>query len=367
MGLKKILLINWRDIRNPEAGGAEVYYHEIFKRLASRGQYDITVLSHEFAGAPAREDVDGIHTIRRGSRLLFNYSVIPFLRKHDREYDLIIEDINKVPFFTPLFTKRSRLCMVMHFFGSAIFNELAFPMALYIFAGEKLVPLFYSREKFVVLSNSTRDEVRAFTGANATIEVVEPGIDTDFYSPGPKQDPPYLLYMGRIKKYKNVQFLVRSFPLLAKRFPKFSLKVAGGGDYVPEIRTLVQNMGLDDKIILEGHVSEKQKRELLRGATLVLNPSIKEGWGITNIEANLCGTVSISSRVAGLRDSVIDNKTGLLFEYNNKDDFIKKVAMLLEDNKKRVTMEQEGVLFARSLSWNNMTDKMEMVLKEVIK
>ncbi|MFH1761755.1 MAG: glycosyltransferase family 1 protein, partial [bacterium] len=100
MGPKRILLINWRDIKNPEAGGAEVYYHEIFKRLACSDKYDITVLSHYYNGAQRYEDFEGIHIIRKGSRSFFNYSVIPFVRTNGHKYDLIMEDINKIPFFT---------------------------------------------------------------------------------------------------------------------------------------------------------------------------------------------------------------------------------------------------------------------------
>ncbi len=104
--MKKILLINWRDIKNPEAGGAEMYYHEIFRRMEGRG-YQTTVLSHMFAGAPKEEIIDGMRTVRIGSKFLFNFNVIAYVNKHQNEYDCIIEDINKVPFLTLFIRKRN--------------------------------------------------------------------------------------------------------------------------------------------------------------------------------------------------------------------------------------------------------------------
>ena len=81
MKKKKILLINWRDIKNPEAGGAELYFHEIFKRINARN-YEVTVLSHSVKGLPAEEVVDGMRTIRIGNKFLFNYSAFSYARKH---------------------------------------------------------------------------------------------------------------------------------------------------------------------------------------------------------------------------------------------------------------------------------------------
>ncbi|MEW6042074.1 MAG: glycosyltransferase family 4 protein [Elusimicrobiota bacterium] len=363
---KKVLIINWRDVKNPEAGGAEIYYHEIFKRLARKGEYEFTVLSHFFNGAASNEIYDNIRILRIGTRSLFNYFVILFVLKNSKKYDLIIEDINKIPFFTPLFNKGLRLHMVMHFFGAAIFHEASFPVALYVYGAERLVPLIYRRERFIALSKSTADEIIAFTHNPLSVNVIEPGIALDFYCPGCKEEPPFLLYVGRIKRYKNVQFVIRCFEDLLSRFPDLTFRIVGTGDYLRQLAALIIHHKLLGKIRLYGFVSEKEKRELLRKATLFVNPSTKEGWGINNIEANLCGTISVSSRVAGLNDSVVDNVTGVLFEYNNKNDFVEKVSDLLRNKEKRQKMERNAVDFAKKFDWGVVAEKMENVLKEVL-
>jgi glycosyltransferase involved in cell wall biosynthesis len=364
--LTKILLINWRDRKNPEAGGAEIYYHEIFRRLVPKG-FDITVLSHAYSGGSSFEDHDGIHVIRTGSRSLFNYAVIPFLLKHQNEYDLIIEDLNKIPFFTPLYVRRPRLHMVMHFFGKAIFQETDAASAAYVYLLERLVPIIYKKERFLAISDSTRNEIAAFAGHKDGIAVVEPGIDIGFFhSTLPKAPHPALVCISRLKKYKNVQFLIPALALIKKEIPDTELWLAGSGDYLDHLKSVAQSLGVEESVRFLGFVSEEKKRDILSQATLFVNPSIKEGWGITNIEANLCGTISLSSNVPGLRDSVQNGKTGMLFEFDNQDDFVAKAIELLRNNSVRRAMEQNALAYGKSFAWDVMAGKMETVIRAAL-
>ena len=366
MANKKVLLINWRDIKNPEAGGAELYFHELFKRINGNG-YDITVLAHKVPGLPAEEVVDGMRTLRIGSKFLFNYSAFFYARKHQKEYDLIVEDLNKIPFFTPLCTKTKRLHMVMHFFRKSIFREALFPIALYVYLMERSVALFYKNEPFLAISQSTADEIRDM-GIKATdIAVVEPGIDTEYFKPTcAKAEPPVISYVGRLMKYKNAQFVINAMPRLKELVPGIVLEVAGGGDYRGELESLVKTLGVSDSVRFLGRVSEDEKRDLLSRSTLFINPSFKEGWGINNIEANLCGTISVSNNVAGLKDSVIDGVTGILYENDDPEGFCQKVATVIQDKERLATLEKNAKERALSMSWDAMAAKMRAVLDEVM-
>lgn len=291
MSNKKILLINWRDIKNPEAGGAELYFHEIFKRINNRG-YDVTILAHTVKGLPSEEIVDGMRTIRIGSKFLFNYSAFLYARKHQKEYDLIVEDLNKIPFFTPMGTKCKRLHMVMHFFRKSIFREAFFPFAMYVYLMERAVAFFYKNENFLAISKSTADEIADMGIKPKWTEVVEPGIDTEYFKPTQeKAYPPIISYVGRLMKYKNAQFVISAMPRLRELVPGIVLEVAGGGDYRGELERLVNQLGVQESVRFLGRISEDEKRNLLSRSSLFINPSFKEGWGINNIEANLCGTI----------------------------------------------------------------------------
>jgi len=360
--VKKILLINWRDIKNPEAGGAEIYYHEIFKRLATKG-YSITVLSHTFAGAPAEETIDGLRVIRMGSKLLFNYQIIRWLLKFQNNFNLIIEDLNKIPFFTPLYITRPRLHLAMHFFGTEIFREAFFPLALYVFLMEKLAAIIYRKERFVAISESTASDLERFPVPRSNISIVEPGINTSyFHTVCPKADPPVIAHVGRLMKYKNVQFVIACLPDLIKHSPGLTFHIGGFGDYRGHLEKLASSLGVADRVTFLGRISEDEKRILLSKATFFVNPSAKEGWGINNIEANLCGTVSLSNNVHGLRDSVIDNVTGLLYKPDNKADFIAKAIVLLTDGNKRTAMEAAALKRARGLDWDEIAKAMERAI-----
>jgi glycosyltransferase involved in cell wall biosynthesis len=360
--MKRILLINWRDTKNPEAGGAEIYYHEIFKRLAGK-EFEITVLAHHFSGAPHRETVDGINVIRLGGKWLFNFQIIPYLLKNCRRYDLIVEDLNKIPFFTPLYCKCPRLHLVMHFFGSEIFRETAVPAALYVFLMEKLVPVFYRHERFIAISESTAREIERFPVPRERIGIVEPGIDTSFYQPTvPKANPPVIAYMGRLMKYKNVQFIIRALPALRKKLPGLTFEVGGSGEFLNDLRHTAALCGMTDHVRFFGRISEEDKRDMLSRASLFVNPSAKEGWGINNIEANLCGTISLSSNVPGLRDSVTDGTTGVLYIPDNQEDFHRKAVALLTDHSRRGEMEAAALRRAKEFDWNLVTGRMAVCL-----
>jgi glycosyltransferase involved in cell wall biosynthesis len=360
----KILIINWRDIRNPEAGGAEIYFHEIFKRLAAKG-HECTVLAHGFKGGETETVIDGMRVVRIGNKFLFNYSVISFLLKNQKEYDLVIEDINKIPFFTPLYVKRPRIHMVMHFFGKTIFKEAFFPLALYVLLMEKLIPFVYKNEQFVAISNSTADEIRSFGVPTEKIKIVEPGIDTSFYNKvGLKADPPVISYVGRLMKYKNVQFVIRALAQLRKNVPGLILEVGGSGDYIDELKRISVESGVGENVKFLGQITNEQKRELLSRSALFVNPSAKEGWGINNIEANLCETVSLSSDVPGLRDSVQNNVTGLLYNPDNTEDFCNKAVRLLTDNNLRTEMERAALARAKTFDWNSIAELMGKSIKE---
>jgi hypothetical protein len=99
----RILIFNWRDIKNPEAGGAEVHLHEVFRRIAPRAE--VTLVSCRFKGCQKSETIDGIKVIRVGNRFLFNFAAFWHFvtRLKDDGFDIIVDDVSKVPLFTPLY------------------------------------------------------------------------------------------------------------------------------------------------------------------------------------------------------------------------------------------------------------------------
>jgi len=97
-----ILIYNWRDIKNPAAGGAEVLTHEIAKRLVLKG-HKSPFSQAAFAGCKEKEMIDGVEIIRSGGRFTVYLKAPQFYRKHAGEYDVVVDEINTRPFMTPKF------------------------------------------------------------------------------------------------------------------------------------------------------------------------------------------------------------------------------------------------------------------------
>ena len=368
MANKKILAINWRDIKNPEAGGAELYHHEIFKRLNERG-YEVTFLAHRVKGLPNEEFIDGVRTIRIGNKFLFNFSAHRYVKEHHNEYDLVVENLNKIPFFTPTCLRKTKsLHMVMHFFRKSIFREAFFPIAFYVYWMERAVALFYRNQNFLAVSQSTKEEIDDMGIHYKQMFIVEPGVDTEYFHPTEaKANPPIISYVGRLMKYKNAQFIIAAMPRLRELIPGIQLKIAGNGDFRTKLEQMVEELGVKDSVQFLGYISEEEKRDLLSRSTLFINPSFKEGWGINNIEANLCGTISVSNNVAGLKDSVVNGVTGILYENDDPEGFCQKVAAIIQDKERLAKLEENARQRALGMSWDAMTDKMQKAVEACLK
>jgi glycosyltransferase involved in cell wall biosynthesis len=355
----KILIFNWQDIRNPLAGGAEVHLHEIFSRVAGMG-HQVTLFCSSFSGAAAEETIDGIRVIRRGGRHLFNYRVpIRYWRQFRKEgYDVVIDDMNKIPFFTPLFVREPLVVLIHHLFESVIFREVFFPLALYVYLAERAAVALIRRRRVPVfaVSPSTRATLTEKGLASETIEIVPNCVDHNLYRPGnvPRSRTPLLGYFGRLKRYKSVDHLIRAFGRIAEKVPDANLLVIGEGDDRRTLEELSGKLGLAEKIRFTGFVDEQLKVRLLQEVWFLVNPSSVEGWGLTVIEANACGTPVIASDVPGLRDAIRNGETGILYRYGDIEGLAEKMTELIRDRETRERLGRASLAFADGFDWNEV-------------
>jgi glycosyltransferase involved in cell wall biosynthesis len=364
----KLLLINWQDWLNPLSGGAEVHLHEIFKRIAAN--HEITLFCSKHEGALDEEVVDNIKIIRRGQRNTFNFLVPKFYNKlfKNQDFDIVIDDINKIPFYTPLFVKKPLLAISHHFFGNSIFRESGYIAGSYVYFSEILVNLIYKNTPFAVVSQSTLNEFieRGFDKKNFSIV---PNAITQEEFPmqiSVKYAEPSVAYFGRLKKYKSVDHLFYAFSKVLEKISNAKLHIIGRGDFKDHLVRIATQMNIIDNIKFWGFVSEKQKVEILSKVHCVANTSMKEGWGITNIEANACGTPVISANSPGLRDSVKNGVSGLLYEYADIDELSEVIYMLLTEKELHDKLSKGSIEWAKSFSWDYSAELMLDKCYEVI-
>ncbi len=364
----RILVVNWQDRRNPQAGGAEVHLHEVFGRLAERG-HEVDLLCSGFDGAPPRERLDGIEVFRVGGRYTFGLHARGHFRRHlePRGPAVIVEDLNKVPLFTPRWSRRPVVGLVHHLFGATAFREASLPLATATWLLERPLPRVYRDLPLIAVSESTRADLvqRGLDGDRIT--VIPNGVDLALHHPDPGVAPferPTVLYLGRLKRYKGVEWGIRALARLRERGLEARFLIGGKGDDRDRLEGIAAAEGVADAVEFLGFVTEQQKVELFRRAWVHLLTSPKEGWGITVIEAAACGTPSVASDAPGLRESVRDGVTGLLVPHGDVGAIADALDRLIRDDALRRRLGDEASRFARRFRWESAADRTEAVLVE---
>jgi glycosyltransferase involved in cell wall biosynthesis len=365
----RLLLVNWQDRANPHAGGAELHLHEIFGRLAARG-VEVTLLASGWAGAPQRERIDGIDVHRVGTRYSFGAVVRGYYRRVlERErFDVVVEALNKVPVFAPRWTGRPTVLLVHHLFGTTAFQEASLPVASATWLLERPLARVYRGVPVEAISASTKADLIARGLAPEQITVIHPGIEPAYFAPDPELPrfaEPTFVYIGRLKRYKGVDLAIRALARLRERGVPARLIIAGRGDDEPRLRRLAERLGVAPFVEFAGFVSEDEKRDLFRRAWANVFTSPKEGWGITNLEAAGCGTPTVASDSPGLRDSVVDGRTGVLVPHGDVEALAAALASLAADREQVERLGRGARDFAVAHSWDHAADETEAHLRAV--
>ncbi len=365
-----ILVINWLDRENPQAGGAETHLHEIFGRLAQRG-HRVTLLASGWRGSPRRASLDGIEVHRTGHRYTFSLAA-PLYRKRalaGRRFDVVVEDLNKVPVFAPYWTREPVVLLVHHLFGATAFREASLPVAAGTWILERPIPWVFRKLPTIAISASTREDLVRRGMSADRIEVIPNGIDVLRCTPPPdgrRWERPTVLYLGRVKRYKRVDLILRAMARLAREGLDAQLVVGGRGDHLGALRRLASHLGIDDRVSFEGFVDDERKVELFRRSWVHVLTSPKEGWGIADLEAAACGTPTVASDSPGLRESVRDGQSGFLVPHGDVDALAARIGEIIRDARLRADLGRGARRFAESFSWDASADAVEAALGRVV-
>jgi glycosyltransferase involved in cell wall biosynthesis len=364
---RKILVLNERDLENPLAGGAEVHIFEIFSRLAARG-HRVTQLAASFPGAAPRADVRGVRVHRLANRYLY-YPMVPWVARREAVrggYDVVVDVLNKLPFLSPWFVRLPCFAIVHHLFGTTAFRQVPFPVALVTWLSEKLIPYAYRATPMLAISPSTREDLGTRGIEREHVWVVPPGVDHDAYKPGETAREPVVVWIGRLEPYKRCDVMIDAMAEIRRDVPAARLVVVGEGSARPELEARGRQRGLEDVVTFTGFISEEDKIARLRAASVVVNTSEKEGWGMTVIEGSACGTPSVSTDVPGLRDAVRDGETGLLVGYGDARELAAAVVSVLTDHALRDRLVANGLTWAARFTWDRVAEDTMTLIEEAI-
>ena len=365
----RILIFSWKDKNHPWAGGSEVNMHEQAKRWIECG-HEVTLFTSKPRGAKSRDNIEGVAVYRAGRRITpFLLAPLFYLAVLRKRADVILDIINGIPFFTPLYARQPLVALIHHVHRDMFVPELGPVLGrIGIVIERYLVPLLYRHKPVVCVSKSTAHEIEnmLFRGKAIDLRVIYNGIDPSLYSPGDseKLERPTILYLGRLKPYKQLPRLIRMMPQVRRRVPDTELLIAGAGEAILEAKAEVKLQEADDYVRFLWQVTDEEKIDLYRQAWVMATASTIEGWGLTVIEANACGTPAVAFNVPGLNEAIVHGETGMLA--NDDEEFVQHLVAILTDALLRKRLAANAVEWSNSFSWDVTAGQTLETLEEAV-
>lgn len=358
----KVLWINHRDPKHPQAGGAEVRIHEIGKRLVQKG-HSVKLICENWPGCKRHEFLDGIDIVRPPLSGRYTIHLItPFLLNRFSDYDIVIDDIaHAIPWESEFFTNKPVIGQIHHVHQEVLDFEINPILAKGIALSERSIK---SYKALIAVSESTKNALIDLGVSKNIIKVIPNGINADFYRPTAKSSLPTLLWVGRVKRYKRVDHVLLAFSIVQKQLPDAKLIIVGMGDDLERIKCMAERLGLTN-ICFPGFVSEKVKAQLMASCWVVTSTSYVEGWGMTITECGASGTPAVAYNVPGLRDSVQNGETGLLVRDGDIEALAKAMLKVLQNVQLRVTLGENALRWTRKLNWDKISDEFSCFLESV--
>jgi glycosyltransferase involved in cell wall biosynthesis len=346
-------------------GGAEVFTREVTKRMVEQG-HEITLFTSEFPNCKKEEVVDDVRIVRSGGRYTVYWEAKKhYVKRFSKEgYDVVIDEINTRPFFTQKFVNNGeKIVALIHQLAREYwFYETPFPINYigYYFVEDRWLKS-YVNVPTVTVSESTRQDLLKL--GFRKVFVVPEGLNFTPLSEVPeKEEYPVVVYAGRLKRAKRPDHAIRAFKIVKEEIPNAELWVIGDGPYKKDLEKIAV-----DGVKFFGGLSNEHRRRLLARAWVLVNPSVREGFGLNVLEANALGTPCVAYDVAGLTDSIIDGRTGLLVKENgNVEKLSKAIIRILEDETLRKTLSVNALEYSENFNWDRTAQEFEKILKEAV-
>lgn len=362
----RILILNWRDARHPRAGGAEFYTHELARRLVASGS-SVEWFTSAFPGGANEEVIDGIRIVRRGRQWsvhLFAYQ--RYRRRLRSEFDVVIDEINTVPFFTPLWAGIPTFVMIWQLAREVWWYESRFPLNVIGYVMEPLYLRIYRNVPVFTFSASTVSDLLAL-GFRAKITKVSPGIEPTSVTGASKTSEPSFIYAGRLAPSKRVHEIVEAFAIFRGVLGAGRLVLAGNGagSYVRRLERLADTLRVSDHVEFCGWLQGSAKFQRMAEAHALLMASAREGWGLVVTECNSCGTPAIVYDVPGLRDSVRHLQTGLVVR-PTPPSLAEGMLRVIQDPELYDRLRKAGQSWSRTLTYDAGTTVVLETMTEVV-
>jgi glycosyltransferase involved in cell wall biosynthesis len=344
----------WRDLDDVEAGGSELFVSRVLGVWAEAG-LDITLRTSLAQGLASDSRRDGYRVVRRSGR----FKVFPaavageIMHRNGARPDAVLEAWNGVPFCSPVWFRGPRVTILHHV------HEKMWPMVLpgplarlgWLLEGT-LAPPLYRSTPIVTNSTSSRDEIVDKLGLPApNVAIAPPGIDAH-WCPDPAvglEVEPTIVAVGRLMPHKHFDRLIHTVAEVRRTHPTVRLTIVGEGYERPNLEAVIDAVDGRSWVTLAGRLDDDALRHAYRTAWVVAATSVAEGFGMTLTEAAACGTPAVATNIAGHRDAVVDDLSGLLSD--SPADMAAKLSAVLADGDLRQRLATGALKRAAELTW----------------
>ncbi|MCL5115499.1 MAG: glycosyltransferase family 4 protein [Candidatus Marsarchaeota archaeon] len=341
-------MLNWRDTKSRDYGGAEMITEVIASTLAKRG-HKVTLFVSGKSGNKGQPK--GVDIIRKGSVNTVYLHAFAHMLKNRKRYDMVIESVNSVPFLSTLiFDPKEVFILVHHFAGKNLFHATNPVKAIAAFIGEAIIPIAYRNANFVALSKFVRAQLlsRGVPAKNISFYYL------NYINPGKmaeeKWNKPSIITIGRLVRYKRVDMLIKIFyRLMNDKRINARLVIVGGGKEEGRLVSLCDSLKIKDKVVFAGRVSERAKMRMLERSWVFATASMIEGYGLSAVEAEACGLPAVAFANGGLKESIKNGYSGFLVPEGEEEAYANKLALLLSDAKLRKRMGRNARKYSLSM------------------
>ncbi len=351
-----ILILSWRDPRNPKSGGAEMVMLKYALHWTKSG-HKVFWLGSRYDNLSVIENIGGLNIHRVGPELQFyntwtmllTYPVFLLnsiwigwgIARH-QNINLVIDAIHGLPLFSPFYVKCRKVLWVCEVAGTIWDKMYPFPINWIGKVLEKLVYFIYQNSEIWAISESTKNDILKIN-PKLHVKIVPLGIDIKRFSPIKKFGFPSALFVARLVKMKGIESAIKAAREIRKKFNNFVLYVIGDGD-----SDYIKSLNAPSCVIFLGRLSDKDRNKYLSRCHFLIHPSFKEGFGLTVLEAAASGTPTIARRGSSMDELINDGNDGLLFD---SDKQISNLYLKYFDNTKYKALTSNAFKSSHKYNW----------------
>lgn len=354
-----IIIFNWMDIKNPNAGGQEKYCFEIGKRLARNGM-KVYWISSKFRNCMTREVIENIEIIRTGNiYTVFLTAFFKYLKYRKNAY--LVISINSIPFFLP-FTRNKRIVILHHRIDLKVMLEkIGLLGYLSFFLQEHFNPIIYHNDHVITNSPSSKFDFESI--GYKEISIVKLGIDLPKNYNFKKKN--ICVSPGPVKPWKHHDLVLRAFSCISSSWELSIFGSFESREYEKKLYAICRDLKISDRVHFFGRIGDDEVKALYSQASICIIGSEKEGWGLVSMEAESYGCPVVAFSVPGIKDSVINGETGILVKFGDVSSMANALYSLANNREKLLEMGKNGIMRSQEYSWEECYNEFMQEFKKI--